>query len=154
MTPWAGLPAPGIPQNVPRHCDQKRDASAPLPVVSLDPQTGLGPGRLLLCTACGQPITTPEARISVGSSHEHARINPHGYEYRFGCFARAPGCASRGVPSRQHTWFAGYWWHVQECCRCNEHLGWLFFQTDQSFYGLILDRLTESADPAAGGAPS
>ncbi|HEX2573790.1 MAG TPA: cereblon family protein [Polyangia bacterium] len=144
----------GAPEGLPLRCDQKRDLPTPLPVFSLDPEAGLGPERQLVCAACGQPITTSEARISVGGSHEHTRINPHGYEYRFGCFARAPGCASRGVPSRQSTWFTGYWWHVQECGRCGEHLGWLFFQTDSSFYGLILDRLTEITDPASGTAPS
>jgi hypothetical protein len=110
----------------------------------------VGPGtmRLLACAACGHPITTHADRILVAGAHEHDGTNPGGWTYRFGCFARATGCASQGVPSKQCTWFPGYWWHIQACGGCAHHLGWLFFQKDHEFYGLIVDRLIEHDAPA------
>lgn len=111
---------------------------------------GEEPGRLLACSICGHAITSTADRITVGEQHEHEGVNPHGHRFRFGCFGRAPGCVSRGVPSKQFTWFPGYFWHVQDCARCNEHIGWLFFHPDDSFYGLILDRLVEIEEPPSG----
>jgi len=113
-----------------------------------------GGGRKLRCSACGNAVTSTGERIEVGGAHVHERENPHGYLYRFGCFAAAPGCASAGVPSRQHTWFAGCWWQVQVCAACAAHLGWLFFGDGGDgggdggiqFWALILDRLVEEAD--------
>jgi hypothetical protein len=121
------------------------DAVAP---VASDAEQTTATGRALLCAACGHPITSTAARISVDGHHEHSAVNPHGYSYRFGCFARAPGCASRGVPSAQYTWFPGHHWQVQECARCGEHLGWLFFSSQREFYGLILDALIEAEGEA------
>jgi hypothetical protein len=109
----------------------------------------------LVCADCGYPITSAALRVRVGGEHEHVGVNPTGWSYRFGCFAGAPGCRSEGVPSKQATWFPGYWWHIQVCGGCGVHLGWLFFADDperSQFYGLILDRLVEVGSVDSGPA--
>jgi hypothetical protein len=102
-----------------------------------------GEERQLVCAACGHLITTRAEAIAVAGRHEHIETNPAGFVYHFGCFARAPGCRPDGVPSKQATWFAGYFWYVQRCGACGEHLGWLFFADASEFYGLVLARLVE-----------
>ena len=97
----------------------------------------------LLCVACGQVITTGDARLAVDGAHVHTRTNPDGFTFTFGCFATAPGCVAQGVPSRQASWFPGYFWWTRACASCQGHLGWLFFADVGEFYGLVLDRLHE-----------
>ncbi len=99
--------------------------------------------RPIVCAACAHPVTEERHRILVGGEHEHTRVNPAGWVYRFGCFDAAPGCRPAGVPSKQATWFAGYWWYAQVCGGCGAHLGWLFFLDgpEPQFYGLVLERL-------------
>lgn len=106
--------------------------------------------RRLVCARCGHPITALDEGIAVDGAFEHERQNPAGFTHRFGCFGRAPGCVSQGVPSRQGTWFPGCFWLRQSCGGCGEHLGWLFFDAPgpREFYGLILDALV--AEPGAG----
>jgi hypothetical protein len=127
------------------HDDPARPA--PIAVEELEGDAGAQAARRLACAQCGHPITTTAARVAVDGQHEHEAANPHGYSFRFGCFATAPGCAPRGVPSRQHTWFRDHHWWVQDCACCGAHLGWLFF-TDggREFYGLILAALVEAGD--------
>ncbi len=98
------------------------------------------PDRPLRCHACGHVITTTAARRQVDGNHEHERINPAGYHYRFGCFSQAPGCAGVGQPSDEYSWFAGCAWCLALCGACGGHLGWRFIGADD-FFGLILDRL-------------
>ena len=98
--------------------------------------------RALICKACGQAITSDEARISINGQHVHTRMNPSGFEYTFDCFRDAPGCRQQGTTSYAHTWFAGYCWQIAVCGGCGEHLGWLF-RNGEVFYGLIEDRLAE-----------
>jgi hypothetical protein len=109
----------------------------------------LAPGdEELLCARCGFAITRDDARLSIDGVHERTETNPDGCTFRFGCFATAPGCRPRGVPSKQATWFPGFWWYVQVCGACGEHLGWLFFgdaPETGDFFGLILDKLTGAA---------
>ena len=70
----------------------------------------------------------------------HYRTNPAGVTFEFGCYADAPGCSTLGEATTEHTWFPGYSWKLAVCQGCGEHLGWLF-KGDDSFYGLIQDRL-------------
>lgn len=100
-------------------------------------------GRRLLCARCGHPVTRQGERIDVEGAHEHRRANPAGYRFHFGCFRAAPGCASQGPGTIEYTWFAGYAWRIALCANCLEHLGWRFERGDDSFYGLILERLAE-----------
>ena len=98
-------------------------------------------GRILACARCHQPITSAAARIAVGGAHEHTFVNPHGLEFRIGCFAIATGCLQVGEVTTFWSWFPGYAWQIELCVGCREHLGWEFRSADHRFHGLILDRL-------------
>lgn len=102
-------------------------------------------GRRLVCVRCGYSITTEDARIEKNGLHEHSQVNPHGFVWRFGCFAAAPGCAPSSGPSTEFSWFPGYAWQIESCRGCYLHLGWRFLGED-TFHGLILDRLVEADD--------
>ncbi len=100
-------------------------------------------GEPLLCGVCRHIITTDVERISVQSSHSHTCTNPGGIVFDIACFRHAPGCSSIGAATAEHTWFSGYQWQIAVCGSCGEHLGWLFRDGD-SFYGLIIARLTSN----------
>ena len=99
-----------------------------------------GKGRKLRCHICEHVITFENLRISIAGNYEHIRTNPHGYEFQFECFQRAPGCSAFGNTTNEHSWFAGYQWQIAVCGDCGEHLGWLF-KGEDSFFGLISVRL-------------
>ena len=109
-------------------------------------------GRALACARCLAAITTTGARIEMSGAHEHTFSNPHGFVFRIGCFAVAPGCAPVTEPSTYFAWFPGYAWQIAVCTGCGEHLGWLFRSGDSRFHALILDRLVEATDGARGSA--
>lgn len=94
----------------------------------------------LLCKICEEKITHENNRIAINTSHEHDCVNPAGVNYQIGCFDQAPGCTCIGPASIEHTWFPGYYWQISLCSNCHEHIGWCFKNND-SFYGLILNRL-------------
>ncbi len=96
----------------------------------------------LFCHQCRAPITTDTERIVVQGGHEHHFRNPMGIEYHIGCFRQAGGCALIGEATAEYSWFAGCHWRAALCRQCREHLGWGFSGRDDSFYGLILNRLT------------
>jgi hypothetical protein len=98
----------------------------------------------LRCAACGHGITDPQARTERGGAHEHRCKNPLGIVFGIGCFARAPGCATRGDGTEEHTWFRGYAWQLAVCRGCARHLGWRFQTSGDDFFGLILSRLEQS----------
>ena len=124
-------------------CFQQGSREGEKPGVQVIDRKDAGLGKPLVCARCKHPITTTAARIEVAGQHEHARKNPHGYEYVFGCFAEAPGCLPVTWPSTEFAWFAGYTWEIGRCERCREHLGWRFASADQVFFGLISDRLVD-----------
>lgn len=137
---------------VPLRLLQKPGAGDGPEIVSvLDVAETTGEGRRLRCARCRHEITTTAARITVNGRHEWERVNPHGWVWRFGCFSSAPGCASQGVPSKQATWFAAYFWQIQVCGGCGELLGWLWFNGDHQFHGLILDHLVEEEPESRPG---
>jgi hypothetical protein len=105
--------------------------------------------RGLVCAACLSTVSHPSQRIPVQGQHEHTFVNPAGFVYRIGCFATASGACPFGVPSEEHTWFAGYAWRMAVCGGCGEHLGWLFEGSGPSFWGLILEKLREAGSPKA-----
>lgn len=98
-------------------------------------------GRRLLCSVCAAPITTEAHRTTIADQHVHGRTNPAGVHFTFGCFSAAPGAGTAGIPTREHTWFAGYAWCFALCGSCSTHLGWRFTGNKGSFFALILDRL-------------
>ncbi len=100
-----------------------------------------GSDEILACASCRHPITSGAARIQVGNAHAHTFVNPHGLEFRIGCFGLASGLLRIGDPETFWTWFPGHTWQVEVCASCREHLGWEFRSSDHRFHGLILDRL-------------
>lgn len=120
---------------------QSRGASpAPEPDAGAAARTAAD--RVLVCAACGHPVTRDSERVAVDGAHESMRVNLAGMVFRVGCFARAPGTRPVGEISGNWTWFAGHTWQVVVCSRCGEHLGWLY-RGPSRFHGLLLDALRE-----------
>jgi hypothetical protein len=105
-----------------------------------------GAAKTVRCAACGATITSPEHRIAVSGSHDHRFMNPAGFTFHLGCFSSAIGCTIVGPDSLEYPWFPGFSWRYAMCGTCGCHLGWHFRKPDHTgFFGLILDRLQESA---------
>ncbi len=100
---------------------------------------------VIVCRACGHGITTVERMRSMCGQHAHTFTNPGGIVYRVGCFWRADGCTVHGTPTLEFTWFDGFAWAVALCANCLIHLGWFYRNEEEGFFGLILDRLSETA---------
>jgi hypothetical protein len=90
----------------------------------------------LCCARCGHVITRERDRTTVNGRATHTRVNPSGYVFHFGCFARAEGCLVIGPPTAEASWFPGFVWEYALCAACKTHLG------ESDFLGLLLDRLT------------
>ena len=103
----------------------------------------LGKGKAFLCAHCRHRVTREAWRVDVAGHHTHTRVNPHGYRFTFGCFARVEGCVIRSAPSHEWSWFPGYSWQIENCNACGRHLGWCFDSGDHVFHGLVLERLVE-----------
>lgn len=99
---------------------------------------------LILCRNCGNTITSIENMITVNDRHKHTFINPAGYTYQIGCFSAADGCIVYGDPTPEHSWFNGFSWNYAICSQCINHIGWYYQGRNESFFGLILDRLVET----------
>lgn len=96
---------------------------------------------VLVCAACGAPVTHPDAAIEVNGSHVHTFLNPAGEVYRIRCFGSAPGALPVGEESDYWTWFAGRRWQACICRACFEHLGWRFTGAGPPCFGLIHERI-------------
>jgi hypothetical protein len=90
-------------------------------------------------------VTEDAAAIEVAGSHEHGFMNPAGLSFHIGCFRKASGCREWGLPTAEHSWFAGCLWRYALCGSCGEHLGWSFTGNER-FFGLILARLRREED--------
>ena len=99
----------------------------------------------LRCAVCHYPITRRIDRIEVNEKHRHVFANPHGYIYQIGCFAQAQGCVIIGEETSHFSWFPGYSWQISLCGQCLTLLGWAFRSSESLFFGLILDKLTDSS---------
>ena len=94
------------------------------------------------CKFCEYNITTKDSIISINGSHDHTFTNPSGIKFHIGCFNKATGCQNAGNATYDCTWFPEYNWCFTLCSNCLTHLGWYYkSKTDNSFYGLILERL-------------
>ncbi len=99
-------------------------------------------GRRIVCAVCGHPISSERERIEMKGRHEHRCMNPDGVVFHIGCFHRAPGCVTHGVPTMEFTWFPGFAWNYALCAGCSTLLGWQYHGADATaFFGLILNRL-------------
>ena len=104
----------------------------------------------LICSACGERITSVRDRVEMNGNHAHTFTNPHGFTFDIGCFRSAPGCRPLGEATEAWTWFHGYAWRVAVCGGCGTHLGWGYERSPADadaagFFGLILDRLARPA---------
>jgi len=97
--------------------------------------------RILLCKQCDAGIARDKDRLSRDGKHLHTFFNPAGIVYEIGCFRQAPGCAVDDLRSNEFSWFADYSWQISFCGACSKHLGWFFSSADDSFFGLIINRL-------------
>jgi len=122
------------------------DGAAPVSARDREVSTGDG-GEAVRCAACRHEVTRVSARIDVDGQHEHTRMNPAGFVYRIVCYRAAPGCALRGEPSTEWSWFPGSAWQIAACAACQAHLGWGFGGEAGSFFGLIAERIvTDGGD--------
>ena len=97
---------------------------------------------LYYCCICGGLITKASYIIQVNGQHQHTYANPAGHVFKIGCFSKAPGCISHGIPTPECTWFAGFSWNFVHCIQCETHLGWKYVSKDHgNFMGLILGSL-------------
>lgn len=103
-----------------------------------------GKKRWIRCKPCGNKITHAACRVTVNGRHKHVFNNPAGYVFEIGCFSMAEGCARKGQPTLEFTWFTGYHWSFAVCAACQAHLGWVYQAgSGEAFYGLILTQLIE-----------
>ncbi len=75
--------------------------------------------------------------------HRHTFFNPAGVLFEIGCFSDAAGGEVWGVPTTEFAWFPGFAWRFCNCAGCHTHVGWQFLSGEASFFGLVLNRLTE-----------
>ncbi len=94
----------------------------------------------VFCASCRHLVTDLSEEMEIQGKHIHFHTNPHGFDFRFACYGRAPGCRAYGPATAEHSWFQGYSWQLALCAACGEHLGWRY-QGENIFFGLILDRL-------------
>ena len=97
----------------------------------------------LVCKKCGHRITRMENMILVDSQFKYTFTNLSGVAYTIGCFSEAEGCIEYGIPTTEFSWFDGFRWCFALCSSCSHHLGWYYISSQESFFGLILDRLVE-----------
>jgi|Deesub1362A_J573_1020465.scaffolds.fasta_scaffold00169_42 hypothetical protein len=109
--------------------------------IKVEKRFGLKEGQAVLCKTCKNIITLPAHNITVNGEYIHEFTNPEGVTYRISCFSSASGCMVHGIPVMDHTWFEGFSWSISLCSNCFTHLGWYYKSDDQSFFGLIVDRL-------------
>ncbi len=125
---------------------QRADTGKHEPARRPDHETASDEERAVVCAACLAAITSNRHRIAMSGSHEHRFVNPAGRTFHIGCFAFAIGCIIVGPDSLEYPWFPGFAWRYAMCGSCGRHLGWHFrCDGDPGFFGLILDRLAESA---------
>ena len=99
----------------------------------------------LICKICSHIITSQSSIISIYGHHTHIFSNPQGIVYEIGCFSFAQGCRNVSTPTLDYTWFPGFSWSIAICANCQTHLGWFYQSQDSSFFGLILDSLTDTS---------
>ena len=106
------------------------------------------PGPLVFCRSCHTPVARKSDTTTIGNSNSNHYTNPAGVTYHLRYFSNAHGCSITGIPTDDHSWFAGYHWQLALCAECHDHLGWYYQYTRSSlhqrfFFGLIADRLMD-----------
>ena len=96
----------------------------------------------VFCIKCGNVIADSSDIIRKNGEDSGLFENPAGIFFRIICFVNAYGCGISGEYSGYNTWFPGYEWTIAFCNRCHTHLGWYYLSEENSFWGLIADRIS------------
>lgn len=96
-----------------------------------------------LCAWCLNPVANERDRFRINGGDEFSFRNPEGTQFEILTFSHAPGCRETGLPTLEHTWFAGHAWSYCLCRRCQQHLGWQY-AGEHTFVGLIRARLVRA----------
>ena len=98
------------------------------------------PAKDWLCVACLNRVASEKDRYSHEGQSEFSFKNPEGIRFHILTFSRTLSCLQVGVPTLEHTWFAGHAWSFCVCDRCRMHLGWCYTGPSE-FVALIRDRI-------------
>jgi hypothetical protein len=111
----------------------------------------------LYCSACSAPIAHQREMFSFGKDGAvNAYVNPAGAVHETltvkTVASKTRSLVFVGSPSTEHSWFAGWAWHIILCSRCGAHLGWQFNATQaglkpEVFYGLTRDAVSTKGNP-------
>jgi hypothetical protein len=113
---------------------------------------------LIICRVCGAAVSDSDSVFA--KSGESSRVvfaNPAGRVFEVLTVRRASGRIS-GEPTREHSWFPGFFWCYLSCAECGRHLGWSFGGPDWSapaaFYALITSEISELSGGGNGSPPA
>jgi hypothetical protein len=106
------------------------------------PETGSAAGDWL-CAWCLNRVANESDRFAYDGKDEFTFSNPEQIRFAIITFARTLGCRQTGVPTLEHTWFAGHAWSFCLCDRCGQHLGW-YYTGQHEFAGLIKARMVRA----------
>ena len=101
-------------------------------------------GNEWLCAWCLNRVASEKDRFAYESESQFAFKNPNGILFQIITFTQTIGCQESGVPTLEHTWFAGHAWSYCACDRCRAHLGW-YYSGPSDFVGLIRERIVRRA---------
>lgn len=96
-----------------------------------------------LCAWCLNRVASEKDRFDRQGQSEFSFTNPQGIRFNIFTFLQTLGCRQVGVPTLEHTWFAGHAWSYCVCDRCGMHLGW-FYAGPSEFAGLIRERIVRA----------
>ena len=96
-----------------------------------------------LCGWCLNKVANEKDRFLYNGQDEFSFANPEGIRFEIITFCQTLGCRETGVPTLDHTWFAGHAWSYCQCDRCGRHLGW-YYTGQHEFAGLIKNRLVRA----------
>ena len=114
---------------------------------SSDVNDSLSDDDRLFCAACGHAVTRTTHAVARRGTHEHTVFNPMGRLFTIRCFSEAAGATVWGDPTPEFTWFPGFAWQYALCRGCAEHIGWVYTNTDDAFFGLIKQALSSRPEP-------
>lgn len=118
-------------------------AVAPEPIIETIAAPATAEARQWLCAWCLNPVANEDERFQYEGRDEFSFKNPEGLRFEIITFARTIGCRQTGLPTLDHTWFAGHAWSFCNCKECGQHLGWYYIGPHQ-FAGLIKNRIVRA----------
>ena len=98
---------------------------------------------LLVCVGCKTRITARSLIVEIQGSEYHINTNPLGVTFTLRCFSQAWHLTPQGPATDEDSWFPGYYWKIACCSGCGNHLGWIYHNASEYFFGLINDKLVD-----------